>query len=177
MPKTPSINLVKGRSGSYVDRFMSWALSIGRLVVIITETIALATFLTRFSYDRQISDLHSKIKQDQAIVKAYADQEATYRNTQDRLTSIQQLENQAPQLVDLMKGIAITIPSDTTLSDLTVTPDSLKVEAIFQSTTSLATLIKSLQDNPKITSVSLDKIEDKTTSAVIVANILAKFKK
>ena len=46
-----SINLVKKNEKSSVDKFINWTLSIGRLIVIITEIIAISAFLYRFSLD------------------------------------------------------------------------------------------------------------------------------
>ena len=58
-----SINLVKSRKPHFLDRFITWALNAGRLLVIITETVALSAFLFRFGLDREIVDLNDKIKQ------------------------------------------------------------------------------------------------------------------
>ena len=85
MQKKPiSINLLKQQT-SLVDRFIDWALTIGRLLVILTEIVALSAFIYRFSLDRQLIDLHSKITQEQAIANYLNNNEKKYRNLQDRL--------------------------------------------------------------------------------------------
>lgn len=176
MQKMPSINLVKGRSGTYIDRFMNWALSVGRLVVILTETIALAIFLTRFSYDRQISDLHTSIKRNQAVIQAYGEQEAKYRNLQDRIAAIAKLQNQGSTLVASLKDIILNEPNGVSIEQIAMEPDAIKVEGTFRSPTALGDFVKMLQENPAIASISLERVEDKTTSAVIFASITAKVK-
>ena len=65
----PSINLFKDKNKNFFDLFIKWALSIGRVVVIATEAIALSAFLYRFSLDQQLIDLNDKIVQKQALVK------------------------------------------------------------------------------------------------------------
>ena len=84
--KFGSINLVKSDKGETVERVINWLLSIGRILVIVTELVALGAFLWRFGLDQQLIDLHSKIKQKQAIVEAFKKNEEEYRNLQDRLS-------------------------------------------------------------------------------------------
>src|SRR5258706_9366482 len=97
MLKSPAINLAKGRGQTFLDRFLNWALSIGRVVVIVTEAVALTAFLYRFNLDRQIIDLHSRINQEQIIVKLLNNNETTFRSLQDRLSLINKLSQQAPE--------------------------------------------------------------------------------
>src|SRR6185312_966933 len=87
MQKTSSItiNLAKHRGESFVDRFIRFALTTGRVVVILTEVIALGAFLYRFTLDRTLVDLHDRIQQGQAVVNLLKDNETTFRNLQDRL--------------------------------------------------------------------------------------------
>lgn len=177
MQKTPTINLAKGRNISYVDRVINWALSVGRSIVILTEAVALAIFLMRFSYDKQIIDLHTTIKQEQGIVNAYASQEALFRKTQTTLTSIGKLDNQATQLYTFIHDIISTIPQGMSLSDVSITQNVLHIHASFLSSSSLATFIKTLQGNSAVASVGIDKIDNKPISAVIIAEITATLKK
>ena len=60
--QVPTINLLPNQGENLTTKFFNWALSIGRLLIILTEMVALATFLYRFGLDAQIVDLHDKIK-------------------------------------------------------------------------------------------------------------------
>ena len=44
-----SINLVKGDKDDFLNKFIDWALTIGRLLVIITEIIALSFYLPLYT--------------------------------------------------------------------------------------------------------------------------------
>src|SRR5689334_11570583 len=79
------INLLPNKGDSLFEQFLSWALTVGRLLIIITETLALSVFLYRFVLDVQIIDLHDKIKQESAIIDNLKDQEESFRNLQTRL--------------------------------------------------------------------------------------------
>ncbi|MDE2025485.1 MAG: hypothetical protein KGJ07_03255, partial [Patescibacteria group bacterium] len=82
MSANTTINLVRGRRPRVLDQFVGWALTIGRVVVILTELIALGAFLYRFGLDRQLVDLHDKIAQEQSIVDLLKQNENSYRNLQ-----------------------------------------------------------------------------------------------
>ena len=69
------------------NQIVNWALTIGRVLIIIVEIIALSAFIYRFILDNELRDINSKIKQEQEILSTQAQKEATYRNLQDRLSS------------------------------------------------------------------------------------------
>jgi len=104
-----TINLAKKKGTPSLDVFLSWAITGGRFIVILTETIALAAFLYRFSLDRQIVDLHDQISQKQKIVAAFATDEVLYRNLQDRLNQTETLTqgiSNTPDLFSTIQSIA-----------------------------------------------------------------------
>lgn len=175
MPKQdPSINLVKKKI-DYFDEFIKWALSIGRLVVILTEAIALITFIYRFSLDRQLIDLHSKILQEQAIVESLSDQEAIYRNLQDRLALASEVSNQSQKRVKVFSDIQNNIPQGATFNNLSVFERGARINITFRSVTDVSDFVDFLKNYESIESVSIDKIENKSSSASILVGITVLF--
>ncbi len=175
MQKPLQINLVKKKI-DYFDEFIKWALSIGRLVVILTEGVALLTFIYRFSLDRQLIDLHSKILQEQTIVTSLKDQEETYRNLQDRLTLAQTVSKQSGDRVKIYSDIQKNAPSDIIFNSLSVFEEGLRINATFKSVSSISKLVDFLKNYDPVASVSIDKIENKSSSASILVGITALFK-
>ncbi|MBI2431039.1 MAG: hypothetical protein HYV39_03430 [Candidatus Levybacteria bacterium] len=173
----PSINLFKSRKKNFFERFMKWALTIGRIVVILTEGVALSAFLYRFTLDQQLIDLHDKIKGEQSLVKLLKNNEDAFRNLQERLTAAAQLSEAGKQTVNIFVDINSLASSDLTISTLALSENQIKIAASVQSVSALTNFIKNLRDHPKIQSVSLDKIENKTVTAVITVNITATIKK
>ena len=176
MPKQdPSINLVKKKI-DYVDEFIKWALSIGRLVVILTEAIALITFIYRFSLDRQLIDLHSKILQEQAIVESLSDQEAIYRNLQDRLALASEVSDQSQKRVKVFSDIQNNIPQGATFNNLSVFERGARINVAYRSVSEVSGFVDYLKNYESIESVSIDKIENKSSSASILVGITVLFK-
>ncbi len=171
----PSINLLKKKE-SFFEKFIAWALSYGRFIIILTEGIALIAFLYRFSLDRQLIDLHDQIEKKQAVLRLLKKNEDTYRNLQDRLTLAEQLETTGIKTTQAFIDVLNFAPIDFTIKTLTFSTDSLRIDADSRSLLSVSTFIKNLQSYPEIKSVSLNNIENKTSSAVISVSITALLK-
>lgn len=176
MPKTPTINLGKGRGQTFVDRFLAWALSVGRVIVILTEGIALGAFLYRFDLDRQIIDLHSKINQEQIIVNLLNKNENTFRNLQQRLHIISVIGPQADRQVTLFTDLFSAVPQGVSLEILGLSSGVIQIEATSQSSESLSLFLRQLQAVPEVANVSVDRIENKTTIARIIITISGRLK-
>ncbi|HZJ18631.1 MAG TPA: hypothetical protein VFD45_03380 [Patescibacteria group bacterium] len=177
MPKKiPSVNLVKPRHADFFANFINWALTIGRLVVIVTELIALSAFLYRFSLDRQLIDLHSKIKQEQTIVNYLKKEEDTYRNLQERLTAATTFSEISQDRVKLFNDVLLFTPQGLSFSEFTLNNDRLKIAADVESVSSLSNFVEELKKYPKIASISIDKIENRPAIGLIKVTISALIK-
>lgn len=168
-----SINLFRSRKKGVFDDFMKWALTVGRLVVILTEAVALSAFIYRFSLDRQLIDLNDQIVQKQAIVKLFTTNEILYRNLQDRLQESSNLTKTTKNTVALFDAIANINDQNIIITNIFFSQNQIKIDANVQSVSALTNFVNSLKANPAIASVSLDKIENKITSAIIVVSITA----
>ncbi len=169
-----SINLVKNRGSTFFDKFIRWALTVGRTLVILTEVIALSAFLYRFSLDREIIDLHGKIKQKQLILGFAKENEETYRNVQDRLTLIETQNTKAGVVPKMLQDVISLAPSDFLVRSITVSETQIRLEATARNIQSITTFIQGLKNYPSVQAVSLDKIENKTSSGTINISISAR---
>jgi Tfp pilus assembly protein PilN len=170
-----SINLVRGRKPHFFDQFVSWALTIGRGLVILTEMVALGAFLYRFGLDRQLVDLHDKIVQQQNIVRFLKKTEDSYRNLQSRLSLAQTIVKNEDQTVKSYLDITNLIPSDMSVTDIIFSQKDVKIDADIRTINTLTTFISNLKSYPNIESVSINKIENKTTTAIISISVTALF--
>lgn len=173
---SPSINLLKTKGNSLGDKFIKWALTIGRMVIILTETIALAAFLYRFVLDRQIIDQRDRINQKAARIKLYETSEQNFRNLQERLQLVSTVQNEAATTVTILSDVINMAPSGVTFNSITLGADRLHININTQSVGGFTTFVNALKKYPEVLSVSIDKIENKTLSATIVVSITAKLK-
>lgn len=174
--KSPSINLLRDSSGNFIDKFVAWALSAGRVIVIITELIALGAFLYRFSLDRQLIDLHTKINQEQKVVAYLKDNEQTYRNLQNRLLLAADFSKQGTDKVSILKQIIGLAPGGITFNNITLQKDRVRIDANSTSVSSLSNFVTSLKNYSRVSSVIIEKIENRSSSASINVSITALLK-
>lgn len=174
--KVPTINLLPNSGDSFLTQFFNWALTIGRLLIIITEMVALGTFIYRFGLDMQIVDLHDKIKAESFIVDNFKDQETTFRDIQDRLATIKRYTSVGTTTTSIFTDITKMGQGKVTFKDLNITTNSAKIEITAPSASSLSQFVDQLKNYPSVTDVSIDKVENNTTSAQIIMNITATLK-
>jgi len=167
------INLLPRGGETIVDQFLSWALTIGRLLVIIVETLALSVFLYRFTVDVQIIDLHDKIEHASIIVANYKQGETTYRDLHERLSYAKEYDAKRDKSLTVMKDIIALGAGKVTFINIIVNTETVEVEATAPSATVLSIFTSSLSNYHGLQNVSVNRVENKTSSAVVTVGISA----
>ena len=177
MPKKfVSINLIKDQKSVLLERIINWSLGVGRILIIVTEIVALGAFLWRFGLDQQLVDLHTEINQKQAIVNAFKKNEDEYRNLQDRLSIASNFSLAEVKRVQIYNEILDLAKSGISFNKLSLSKDRLVIEITADSVSSLSEFTNSLKSYSQIESVSIDKIETKISNAIIIIGISADLK-
>lgn len=164
-----SINFVKNKQIPLFDKFMNWALTVGRLIVILTEIVAVAAFVYRFSLDEKLIDLHSAIKQKQALISLLKQDEDKYRNLQDRIVLASDLMEKNVKTNKIVLDIVKLAPQGTKIDSLSFNKDKITINANINSVSSLTDFINALKDYPDIKTVSIDNIENRPTGGLLVS--------
>lgn len=143
---------------SVVGRVLRWALSVGRYLVVFTELVVIVSFATRFTLDRQRTDLNESLNQKQMIIKSYGDLENKFRTIQTKIGDFEQVEQQG-NIVDVFPKLAAVMPSDIRLTELTISNDQVLLSGSALSQRSLNTFLNNLQVSKTFFGITVDKIE------------------
>jgi hypothetical protein len=170
------INLIPDKGDNLLSQFLSWALTVGRLLIIITETLALSVFLYRFSLDVKIIDLHDKIKSASVIVESFQDGEDTYRNLQARLGFIKEYETKKDRTLTLLQDIIDLGRHRITFKNLTVGVNTVEVEAQAPSAGALTAFVQGLKNHPEISNVNIERVQNSTANGLITISIIGDLK-
>lgn len=159
-PATININLVPRDPffQTVLGRFLQWALSAGRYIVIFTELIVLISFAARFTLDRKLTDLNSEINTKKNLLDSYGDLEDRFRTVQSRLDTIKQI-NQDINLNDVFESLSKVTPTDVHLSQLTIGPSSVSITGNTLSQESFNLLVNNLQLSGKFFNITVSKVE------------------
>ena len=166
---SPSINFVTNKQIPLFDKVMNWALTIGRLIVILTEVIAVLVFAYRFSLDESLVDTHSSIKQKQTLISFLKNDENKYRNLQERLALAATFSEKSIKTNKILRDIIDLVPQETRVNDLTLNKDRVNININISSISQLTDFINPLKNYPAIKSISIDNIENKPSIGLLVA--------
>ena len=175
MKSSTSINLVK-RKVSLLDEILRWTLSVGRLLVIITEIVAFSTFIYRFSLDRTIIDLHTQIKNKQAIVQSLKERENTYRRFQERILVASITSQQAGRNVKILNDVVELTPSEITFNSFSIDKGEAIIDSNINSVSSLSNFISILRAYSDFSSVNIKSIQSNISGTSVKVTISAKLK-
>jgi hypothetical protein len=144
-------------STSEIGKLLNWALSTGRYIVVFTEMIVILTFMSRFTLDRQLTDLNEKIYEKQAVLDSYGEFETKVRQIQKQAQSILKVYNtDGPN--HTLAYVETMIPADIALNQLDIKPTKLTLIGVAYSTNTLSNLVNKFKNDPKFTDVILEKI-------------------
>lgn len=175
MAKSAQIDLVKGKS-TMTDELMKWALSFGRLLIIVVEIVAFSAFIYRFVLDRQIIDLNDKIKMEQAIIESSKEQENTFRDLQERLSTVKKITTNGNSAPKMTKDIVSNTPPEISYNSINVNKEKIDMVINISTYPALTTYIKNLKENPNIASVNITGIDNSSGGNLITVTLTAKFK-
>lgn len=171
-----SINLIPSRDDAFLMQFLNWALTIGRLLVILVETLALGTFLYRFTLDWQIVDLKDKVKNQRVIVSSFKTQEENFRNMQTRLGLIKKIDNAAEGVPELLANFLEMGKGYVTFNSIFVSDEAVRSEVRASTVANINAFVEMVKNNGQVKSVSIDKVENKTSTSEIIVAISAYLK-
>lgn len=150
-----AINLLpqKELDTTVFGRFLRWALTYGRYIIICTEIIVLLAFIYRFSLDRTITDLNEEIDQKAAIVQANQGFEKSFRNLQNRTLYISQLFNNQDQIIATLTNLETITPTQVKLISLTFNQSGIALTGFANSSSSLTLFIQNLKSSTQLSNI------------------------
>lgn len=158
--KQVNINLVvkDELEESFSGQILSWALTYGRYIIIITQIVVLSVFFLRFKLDRDHTDLKEAVSQKQALVESIADLETDIRRIQGRLTHINQITTQQSALPKVLLFLQNNSPVNMVYSNINLTSEKINFSATAENLRSFNFLLRQLQQDKKFSEVTLEDI-------------------
>lgn len=154
-----TINLAKTRPQNLDNVLMKWVVNVGRMVILITELIALGALFYRFLIDRQIIDLHDLIKKEQLFVSAQQNQEKEYRSIQNRLSVINEAKKETDLKLKIMNDILQASEDGVfSASNLSINQNIITVDGNTASVFTINNFIEVLKKYPEVNTIGIGEI-------------------
>lgn len=151
-----SINLLPQEefNVSIIGRVLRWAMSTFRIIVIVTEMIVMAAFLSRFWLDAQNSDLNDAIKVKSAQITTQTSLEKEFRAVQSKVNIFKEIrQGIAPaQIVD---AITSKLPANAILTGISVSEGAALINGASAGESAIAQFITNLKSDNTFKNVNL----------------------
>lgn len=141
-----------------LGKFLKWATTAGRWIVVLTDLIVISAFFSRFYFDTKLANLHDVIKQDQAIIEAMSSFEESFRFLQKRLNIIKALSDKKFTTEDKALFVVSVLPEDVVLKSIYFSPQEVNFSGTAGSQTGTEVLVRNLLASPKISKVNISQL-------------------
>lgn len=143
---------------SFGGKFLKWALSVGRYIVIATELVVILSFLSRFKLDRDLTDLNEAAAEKEAVLAAYDQLETEYRALADRLELVKQLDQEGLGGKEDLDSLSQVTPIEVSFSNIKLAGDQLELAGRAASERGLAGLLKAMGSKGGFTNILVSQI-------------------
>jgi Tfp pilus assembly protein PilN len=157
-----------------LGKFVLWAVSIGRWVVIIVDIIVICAFLSRFKLDQDRANINDKISAKQDVIRSLQSTEKEFRSLQQRLIQINNLQTKRSNVVPLVSSVAKVLPADVILSNFNYQDGEIRTNGIALSEDGLGKFLAGLVNSPTLSEINLSSVSRKQGDPGISFSLTAK---
>lgn len=140
---------------SFWGRFLKWALTAGRYIIILTELVVIMAFMSRFKLDADLQILGDSIEGKKRILEALASFETTFRATQARLAEAKKLIGGQLNTGGTMDAITSKVPSQVSINTLTIEGGQVNIAGKASTEQNLGDFLVRLATDPTWKSVEI----------------------
>lgn len=155
------------------DKFLMWAFTVGRGILMVVYAVALGAFLYRIVLDRQIIDLRDSIEQSQTRVTLAQQNETKFRDLQEKLSFIKESKPLATDEVELLDTIINLATGRILFTSLTISQSTVQMDGSVQSITALNGFVEDVKGIPAVKNVALDRLESRVDQGIISFSLTA----
>lgn len=137
---------------------MTWTTNTGKHLIIIVNFVLIAAFISRFYFDKVLSDLNDSIKVKAEILKQNSKFESDYNRIRNKIIAIKTLSGTEKVLSNLQDIISVT-PDGVKFSSLTYTANTISFQASIPTKEVFNTLINNLKSMQFVKSINISRVE------------------
>lgn len=142
-----------------VSKFLSWAESAGKVIVVLTEALVLMVFFARFRIDAQILDLKQEMTAKAQLLQSLSGFEQEFKDLQASLQNFEALSAKLYSPDPVLSLIEKNIPQDVSLQSLQISPQKVVLLGISSSYNSVSIFWQNLKKElPQDGEVSLTNL-------------------
>ena len=151
---------------SFWGRFLKWAVTTGRYIIILTELVVIIAFLSRFKLDEDLRNLNEQINGQVSYLQLQTDQEQEFLGIQKRLKLAEKMWLSRVGVAEYLDYLEEKIPPDVAVKVRTVTPGELAFTASTLNEGGLGRLLATMSADMKWASVDVTELTNSKTNGI-----------
>lgn len=153
---------------SSLGKFLTWAMSTGRVLVVLTEFVVLLAFGSRFYFDKKLNDISEIIDQKQAQIEAYSDTEKEMRKILSKQAIIKTYQEKNILFSEKYGMLVKLLPRGVSLEKLSIDSIGISLTGKADSELGFAQFLRNLKSSKEIAFINIkDTTFDQNFSSVI----------
>lgn len=157
---------------SFWGKFLKWAVTSGRYVVIITEMIVVIAFLSRFKLDTDLNRLNSAIADKKVVLDSLVGKETEFKSVQKKVSWANQILNRKIVAGDVLQSIVERTPEGVRFIGLKFDEQSVNITASAVDERIMGLFLGQLNNNSAWKAVELASVtEDKSKGLTFTVNV------
>ena len=158
--------------GSFWGRFLKWASTAGRKVVIVTEMVVILAFLSRFKLDEDIRRINEEITGKRNLLEASMPFEDRFKSMKNQITAAKIIEKQQLNASVALEEVAKQVPFEVRLDNVQISKNRINVTGLSIDEKALGEMLSRMDKNANWKSIDLVSLDSKINKGVtFVINI------
>lgn len=177
MVKNLSINLISKEKfeRTKIGQVVIWATTVGRYLVIATELIVIAAFLSRFYLDRVLTDLNEELQQKQAVIESFADLEDRVETAQQQIDIVKKMLAGQMNINQQLAKIGQSTPKNVAFETLNFDQEKAQIVGTALSKQAAANFLSALKTNPSFSNLNVSKLSSSPTQTDVEFSLSINF--
>ena len=143
-------------------KLVRWLLSTGRYIFIIVESLVLLAFIARFKLDADLASKKEAIEQQIPYIESLKSYEVLIRQTQLKLSTIDNIKTNAINFADILKNISDQTPLGIRITSVNLTKNAdsvgIQISGQSQSNNDLTIFTAGVKQNQNFSDVGFTNI-------------------
>lgn len=129
---------------SFVGKFLRWALTAGRIMVVLTEFVVILAFASRFWFDKELNDLREVIDQKEMVVNSYAETEAEMRRILARQEPVKDYLENNLEMITRVDDLKYFLPEGVILTEMKIEKERISLVGVAGSEETFSRTIRAM---------------------------------
>ncbi len=174
---TPEVNLLPQDDMEQHPggKFLKWALSWGKKIIVLIELIVVIAFLSRFKLDSDVANNSEEIARRKTIILASKDFEKEFRQVQTKVNKVKSITS-LPNSVTIYDVVQTLIPSSVNVGSISITGTKVNLEGEGEDS-ALSKMVADFKSSPDFSDVVLEKVTKQGDSTQISFSLSAEYTK